>query len=212
MADTRGAERFTWGDGDIVWEDEDVSEIDEVTKAKTLLNNVGIDFPLLPGNLVSDFKQREKSCFSTMPVTLSPYCFDEYVRAGIAAHIQDYMLISHAGHGANSYAWHYYLVNGPLRLFLQLAWGGVYMDKDRTTRTVNECFALVSQLFSAVQQRSDADRLQSNDPLIIVGSEFYGSYWIKPGGEGQRIPDKERPKVNPSFMLAEVLHWLRVTT
>ena len=186
-----------------------MSELDEVTKAKALLNSVGIDFPPLPRNLASDFKQREKSCFSTRPVTLSPYRFDEYVREGTTAHVQDYMLIGHAGHGANSYAWHYYLVNGPLRLFLQLAWGGVYMDEDRATRTVNECFALVSRLFTAVQEGRDGDHLRSNEPLIIAGSEFYGSYWMKPGGEGQRIPHEDSSRVKPSFVLAEVLHWLK---
>ena len=37
-------------------------------------------------------------------------------------------MLSHSGHGVNSYAIHYYLVQRPLRMFLQLGWGGVYDD------------------------------------------------------------------------------------
>lgn len=186
-----------------------LTEFDEVTNAKSLLNNVGLDFPPLPLDLEPSFKQRDRWCFSTKPVTLSPYCFDEYVRDGTMSSAQDYMLFCHAGHGANSYAWHYYLVSGQLRLFLQLGCGGAYMNPDGTTRAVNECFGLASRLFTKVRERRDAGRLRSDDRLIIVGSEFYGSYWI-PGGERRRSPHGERLCVKPSVVLAEALRWLNV--
>jgi hypothetical protein len=120
---------------------------------------------------------------------------------------QDYMLLCHAGHGANSSAWHYYLACGQLRVFLQLGWGGAYMKPDETTRAVNECFGAVSRLFTNVQESRDAGRLRSEDRLIIVGSEFYGSYWML-GGERRRSPHGERPCGKPSVALAEALRWL----
>ncbi len=178
-----------------------------MTKAKFLLKNVGLDFPFLPLDLAPNFKQRDRWCFSTKPVTVSPYCHDEYVREGTRSSAQDYMLLSHAGHGANSYAWHYYLVSGQLRLFLQLGWGGAYMNPDETTRAVNECFGLASRLFTNVQESRDAGRLRSENRLIIVGSEFYGSYWIF-GGKRRRSPRDERPCVKPSVVLAQALRWL----
>lgn len=185
-----------------------MTEFDEVTNAKSLLNNVGLDFPLLPPDLKPSFKQRDRWCFSTKPITASPYCFDEYVREGTKRIAQDYMLLSHAGHGANSYAWHYYLVSGQLRLFLQVGWGGAYMNPGETTRAVNECFGLASRLFTKVQERQDAGRLRSDEKLIIVGSEFYGSYWIPPEGKRQRRPHGERAAVQPSVVLAEALRSL----
>lgn len=177
-----------------------------MTNAKSLLNNVGLNFPPLPPDLEPKFKQRDRWCFSTKPVTVSPYCFDEYVREGSKSRVQDYMLLSH---GANSYAWHYYLVSGQLRVFLQLGWGGAYMNPDETTRAVNECFGLVSRLFTNVQKKRDADRLRSENQLIIVGSEFYGSYWMLGGGR-RRSPQGERLCVKPSVVLAEALRWLNV--
>lgn len=124
-------------------------------------------------------------------------------------HAQDYMLLCHTGHGANSHAWHYYLVSGQLRLFLQLGWGGAYMNPDETTRAVNECFGLASQLFTNVQEKRDAGHLQSDGRLIVVGSEFCGSYWML-RGERRRRPHGERPCVKPSVVLAEALRWLNV--
>lgn len=180
-----------------------------MTNAKSLLNNVGLGFPFLPPDLEPSFKQRDRWCFSTKPVTISPYCFDDYVCEGTKSEAQDYMLLSHTGHGANSHAWHYYLVSGQLRLFLQLGWGGAYMNPDETTRAVNECFGFVSRLFANVRESRDAGRLRPEDRLIIVGSEFYGSYWML-GGERQRIPQGERPCAKPSVVLAEALRWLNV--
>lgn len=185
-----------------------MTEPDEVTKAKSLLSNVGLDFPPLPPDLEPTFKQRDDWSFSTKPIAISPYCFDEYVRKGSMSRAQDSMLLSHTGHGANSYAWHYYLVSGQLRLFLQLGWRGAYMDQGETTRTVNECFVLASQILTNVQEKRDTGRLRSEHPLIIVGSEFYGSYWIPPGGKRQRNSRTEQPCVKPSVVLAEALRWL----
>lgn len=161
----------------------------------------------MPPDLEPSFKQRDRWCFSTKPVTVSPYCFDDYVREGTKSDAQDYMLLSHAGHGANSHAWHYYLVSGQLRLFLQLGWGGAYMNPDETTRAANECFGLVSQLFTNVQESRNAGRLRPEDRLIIAGSEFYGSYWIL-GRKRRRGPHDERRCVKPSVVLAEALRRL----
>ena len=36
--------------------------------------------------------------------------------------VADYLLLGHAGHGIQSYAIHYYVVRGPLALFLQIGW------------------------------------------------------------------------------------------
>jgi hypothetical protein len=185
-----------------------LTKSDDVTKAKSLLNSVGLNFPPLPASLELSFKQRDRWCFSTKPIAISPYCFAEYVREGTMKNAEDYMLLGHAGHGANSYAWHYYLVSGQLRLFLQLGWGGTYINSDETTKAVNECFGFVSRLFINIQERRDAGRLRSDDRLIIVGSEFYGSYWIPPDGERQQSPHDKRSCVRPSVILAEALHWL----
>lgn len=54
--------------------------------------------------------------------------------------VGDYVAVSHAGHGVNSYAITYHLVYRELALFAQVGWGGIYMDVRKTTAAVAELF------------------------------------------------------------------------
>ena len=183
-------------------------QLDDTAKAKDLLAQAGFDFPFLPDHLGQHFKERSAWVYSTKALRLSPYCFREYVAEGKNKRVQDYMLLGHAGHGANSYALHYYLVTKPLRLFLQVAWGGIYMDTDPTVRRVNQCFGIIPRLVSAIDHATVTNRLRRNDTLIVACSEFYGSYWIRPDSAKreptERIPSSE----TPAFILTEVLEWV----
>ena len=122
--------------------------------------------------------------------------------------VENYVLVAQDGHGVNSYAIPYYLVRRPLRLFLQVGWGGVYMDAPKVTEEVNRCFALVGQLVPAVETAVRARRLRADDRLLVAASEFSGCYWIKPGEEKkQRIPGD-----NPWLALTTVLRWVKGLT
>jgi hypothetical protein len=116
--------------------------------------------------------------------------------------------LAHDGHGINSYALHYYLVRGPLRLFLQMGWGGVYMDGPKTTEEANRCFALVGQLVPAVEAAVRAGRLRPEARFVVAASEFYGCYWIKPGEKEQT----EIPGHSPRLALTTVLRWVQSPT
>lgn len=50
---------------------------------------------------------------------MSPYNLQYYVEEMDQADAT-YVVLAHSGHGTNSYAIQYYLVSGPLRLFLHL--------------------------------------------------------------------------------------------
>jgi hypothetical protein len=58
------------------------------------------------------------------------YALDYYLHEPYSA---DYAIVAHAGHWVNSYAMHYYLVAGRLRLFLQVPWGGANGDRKEDT-------------------------------------------------------------------------------
>jgi hypothetical protein len=57
---------------------------------------------------------------------------------------------------------HYFLVSGPLALFVQAAFGGVYMNAAERTEDVNNRFAACARLIQAIGARradaADADR------------------------------------------------------
>lgn len=184
-----------------------------IQEAKALFTKAGLAFPPIPEELAPHFERRDDWCFSSRPVTHSPYDIDSYVNEATTGTVQDYVLLAHAGHGINSYAIHYYLVRGPLQLFLQVAWGGAYMDKLETTANVNECFKAARELIQAVAMATKRGHLRSGDRLMVVAADFYRGYWVvtrskkddKANSEGRR-DQRRRP---PYEIVAEALSWCK---
>ncbi|HEV3142525.1 MAG TPA: hypothetical protein VGZ47_01420 [Gemmataceae bacterium] len=174
----------------------------DIEKARHLFQEAGLAFPTIPQGLAAGLKEQGKWLFSTRELKMSPYNLHYYVHEGDGAP-GEYTVLCHSGHGVNSYAIQYYLLYGPLRMFLHLGWGGVYMDAEAAASKIRECFSLADKIAPAaisVAHLGDAGR------LVIVGSDFYGSYWSAPGQSCQ----KERTGSNvPAEVLAEALHWLK---
>src|SRR5208337_266479 len=100
----------------------------DIDKAKHLFQKAGLSFPPIPNELASRLKEQGEWVFSTRPIEVSPYVLRHYVDEAEKTDVEDNALLAHSGHGVNSYAIQYYLVYGPLRMFLHLGWGGVYMN------------------------------------------------------------------------------------
>lgn len=148
--------------------------------ARALLGSAGLTLPLIPEELAPRFKKREKWCFASRPLRMSPYNLFHFVKESITGRVRDYVVVAHAGHGVNSYAMHYYLVRRPLYLFLQVGWGGVYMDEQEATSEVNDAFALAGRLAEATERAVRNGRLQSDARLMIVSS--FGEGVLYPPG------------------------------
>ena len=174
----------------------------DIEKARQLFRKSKVAFPTLPDTLAARLKELDKWLFSTREIQVSPYDLQHYVLEVNETHVEDYAVLSHSGHGANSYAIQYYVVYGALRMFLHLGWGGVYMNARKAGDQIRDCFSLTDEIIPVVQTGA---RLRAGDRLTIVGSDFYGSYWSVPGQRG-RGKDTES---SPAEVLAEVLHWLR---
>ncbi len=174
----------------------------DIDKARQLFRNAGVAFPTIPAQLAEHLKEHGQWLFSTRPLDMSPYHLQHYLEEVEVSQVKDYVVLSHSGHGVNSYAIQYYLVQGSLRMFLHLGWGGVYMDPGETAVTIRDCFSMTDQIASLAQT---AGLLQAGERLTIVASDFYGSYWIPPG-------ESRRGEVNgregPLKVLTEVLDWL----
>ena len=173
----------------------------DIARARQLFRKSKLAFPTIPDKLAARLKEVDEWLFSTREIEISPYNLDDYVLEVKETHVEDYAVLSHSGHGVNSYAIQYYVVYGALRMFLHLGWGGVYMD-GREADQIRDCFALADDIIPAVQTGA---RLRAGDRLTIVGSDFYGSYWSVPG---QRDRGKDA-ELSPAEVLGEVLQWLR---
>lgn len=118
---------------------------------------------------------------------------------------EDYVAVSHAGHGVNSYSINYALVSTPLALFLQTGWGGVYMDADRSAAKVREMFAGAAALIEAAGPLAERP-----GRLVVFSSDFSGtSSWGWTGGPDPSLDFNEQLKDDRSRSpLAEALEWV----
>jgi hypothetical protein len=175
----------------------------DLEKARHLFEKVGLPFPTIPDELAAKLKEQGKWLFSTRELTTSPYNLHHFVYERDSTP-GSYAVLSHSGHGFDSYAIQYYLVYGPLRLFLHLGWGGAFTDSVAATSQIQECFSLADQIVPAAM----ADpRLASGELLSVVGSDFYGCDWSCPGQSRQL--QLGRFEHEPAQVLTEVLRWLK---
>jgi hypothetical protein len=175
----------------------------DIEKARHVFHEARLGFPTIPQELAVGLKEQRKWLFSTRKIDISPYNLRHYVHEVDGSHVEDYAVLSHSGHGCNSYAIQYYLVYDLLRMFLHLRWGGVYMDADATAAKIQECFSLTDEIVPRVMTVA---QVRAGEHLTIVGSDFYGSYWSAPGQSHQ---NKRRGSKGPAEVLTEVLHWLK---
>jgi hypothetical protein len=177
----------------------------DIEKARQLFQKAGFDLPAIPEKLAKQIKQREEEMlFSTRAIPMSPNFSRFYVDEVSNNKVGDYALISYSRNGASWMAIHYYLVFGPLRMFLELGRGGMYTDDEGDAiqvAKIRECFLLADKIVPATMAMCKA-----NDRLTIFCSDFHGSYWVAPGQDAQ---ETERRCHCPKDVLGEALQWLK---
>jgi hypothetical protein len=166
-----------------------------VDEARSVFAGEGLSFPILPKEWLIGMRRSSKWQYSTRSptsssdVVFSPYNVFHYVAEAAAWQAEDYVLLAHAGRGSNSYAIQLYVVHGPLMLFLQMAWGGVYMDGKKAASRIADCFADTEQLITAVTDAQNCGHLGSGKRLLVVESDFSGAFWTcmdNPAGRADR--------------------------
>ena len=115
-------------------------------------------------------------CFSSRTnTTTSAYNIQSFIQELSETYIERYVIIEHAGHGANSYALHYYMVDDHYALFLQLPWGGIYSNRDEDTKRIRRSFRQAWELVEIVRKQTDSEVTPTRRRLVVVESGFYES-------------------------------------
>jgi hypothetical protein len=116
--------------------------------------------PPIPDDFARELRKTVEWCFSTRAIDPGAlYMFDEYLAEALRGAAPDYVAFCHAGHGVNSYAITYHLVDGPLVLLVQSPYGGAYMGQREHAGVVEQfrrCEALVDSMTRARARRLDA--------------------------------------------------------
>jgi hypothetical protein len=77
----------------------------------------------------------------------------------------------------NSYGLNYHLVYGPLALFTQNLWGGVYTDRTESHARVAATFRLAADLIASSESYRLADHERSRVQLVVAFSDFRSVSW-----------------------------------
>jgi hypothetical protein len=187
----------------------------DYARLEALLAETGLVMPPMPAEAEDRLKEREAWCFSTRALKVPPSDMTHYARKAIGGASPDYVLVAQAGHGICRNALHYFLVQGPLQIFLQIGWPEAPVERDRTTGLVSDCFALADQLVTAVPRALQTGRLWREGRLTVVASDLCECFW-EVAAPGQRASQpgrsprrKGREVRGPREVLAEAVAWCR---
>jgi hypothetical protein len=190
-------------------------ESGDLARVEALLAEAGMAMPPMPADAEARLKEREEWCFCTRALKVSPSDVPHYVRKAIAGASPDYVLIAQTGAGAGPTALHYFLVQGPLQIFLQIGWSGGSAERERATALVNECFGLAHQLVDAIPSALRHGRLSRQGRITVLASNLGKGFWeVAAAGERASQPgrpprDKSRAVQGPQEILTEAVLWAR---
>lgn len=143
----------------------------------------GVPFPDIPATLAGRLRRRAEWWYDTRPEGAPPYALDSYVQAfidrgrGTGESPADYVVLAHDGHGASSWALHFYLVVGPVAAFVQSSWGGATTDDDTDAlerARMADRFLGVRDLFAAA---NDAGTRLGDRRVCVVVSDMGPKRW-----------------------------------
>jgi hypothetical protein len=162
----------------------------------------GLAEPPVPAHLAAMMQPRGPHVLATRPLPKSLYSLDHFLHEIEASpDTADYAAVGFAGHGVNSWAAHCYVVSGPLALFVQLPWGGAFIDVESARDEIADVFAWGAALQSRVQAVKDLHRIPAGWRLEVSASRLgrAGWRWLTVGRDNAPVPWK-----GPAGMKSEV--------
>ena len=146
-------------------------------QARQLFAGERLPFPPLPDHLAARLAAAADHVFASRQLAYGPYSLGPFLHELDTGDPGEYAVVGFDGHGINSWAAHYYLVQPGLALFLQLPWGGAYHDPDECRRDIAQAFDLAGRLQEDVRRERGRGALPSGGRLVVVSSSFARSGW-----------------------------------
>jgi hypothetical protein len=143
---------------------------DDMAEMCRRFQDAGLTVPPVPNALRPLVRKLGGWVFATREVDpMAMYLFRD--PAAMVTDNADFVAVSHAGHGVNSYSINYQLRYGPVAVCAQAAWGGVYSDPEITAASVRQMFDDCARLIAAVE--ASKPRFEgSGRCLLVVQSDF----------------------------------------
>lgn len=153
-------------------------------QARHQFKEANLRFPPLPSELEGrlrftfDDDDAGGGVYATRELEFGPYHLEGFVSELVQRkNPGDYAVIGFDGHGTNSWAVHYILVQPGLALFLQIAWGGAYDDPEESRSSIEAAWKWAEAIQGAVERNLAKSALAAGWRLAVVRSEFGRSKW-----------------------------------
>lgn len=182
-------------------------------EAREVFAEAGIEFPPVPERFVKDFRRVRNWCYASRDIdAFEMYIGQRYPLEVAAGPVDDYVGVSQAGHGINSYSLNYDLVYGWVAVFVQVAWGGVYGDEAAQVATIAEAFGRCRDIAELVEQLP-ARPPTGRGRLVVVQSDLYDSNvcrWLPEPIAADEVPQwLERGEIVGEPAVNTAIAWLK---
>jgi hypothetical protein len=187
----------------------------DLGRLEGLLHEAGLPLPPMPVDANARLKEREEWSFSTRTFKVSPFDLAHHVRKAIGGASPDHVLVARTGPEPDRAAMHYYLVQGPLQIFLQVGCGRTPGEQARAAESIVRTFALAHDLVAAVPRALHRGKLSRAGRLTVVGSDLAESFWEVAEGEergsrpGRQTEGRRRDISGVFEVLSEAIAWCR---
>lgn len=150
---------------------------DAQASAMAVFAGESLPWPFVPEVLAPALRSRGEQVFGTRDPEVGLYSLEHYVSELAEPALGDYLLMGFDGHGLVSQALHYYLVCGPLALFVQRSHANPFADAEKSRRRIEGTLGLAEQIYRDVAQAESTGRLPTGKRLVIIDSDFSMSRW-----------------------------------
>lgn len=133
--------------------------------------------PPIPAEFESALVAVTENLYGTRTDKSGLYAIADFTTEVASQATADYLLFGLGGRGMASNAFHYYLVRGPLALFVQLAYGNVYENKPLSLKRIASAWQQAETLIQAMAEKQT--HFAPDERLLIMMSSFTGASWTQ---------------------------------
>jgi hypothetical protein len=143
----------------------------------TVTEDMGLPFPPVPHALIPALRVVGDFAFGTrdagLPLLNLPAWLDEWLHAAIP----DYVMYGVEGRGAVSQVLHFYMVLGPVAIFLQHRLGGPYAELQ--AGRMDMVLGALPGLLSQVEAAAAGGRLAHDEAIAWIDSDLFEGGWAR---------------------------------
>lgn len=175
--------------------------------ARKMMDAQGLAQPPVPDKMVGSLQQWAPNLFATCELPNGLYAIDRLVDNTAAGSLDEFIALGFDGHGIQSWAFHFALIEGSLAVFLQLQWGGVYVEPQIARGRIEGCLGFVSMLRRDMAMAAAAGKLDPAKRLIVLETDFTRPRWswLNMGGPAPSSWNTDPPVLFKALMSVQDL-------